>query len=108
MQDKGPAGPSGPLQQVYNQLPFVTQPFISLTRNTKMGRGMVVPIASANPNATFVITHNLGRYVQGALGIANGGGGWPPRVAIEAGTRSQRQQSIQVDVACTNALIWVF
>lgn len=107
---KGPAGPSGPLRQVYNQLPFVTMPFISLTKNTKMARGMIVPVTVA-ANTTIVITHSLGRLMQGATGISNGANGelYPPRILrVVGGTRTTKQQSIQCDTACTSALIWVF
>lgn len=112
MQTKTPAGPSGPLQQVYNQLPFVTSPFIRTDRNTRMGRGMVVPVTVA-ANTPIVIKHNLGRLMQGALAIANGANGelYPPRVArVITGSpvRSSSQQTIQCDTACTVALIWVF
>lgn len=108
----GPAGPSGPLRQVYNQVPFVNAPIISLTRNTKMARGMIVPV-TVGPNTPIVITHNLGRLMQGAIGIANGANGelYPPRVARPtSGTpvRTASQQTITCDTACTQALIWVF
>jgi hypothetical protein len=110
---QAPAGPSVPLQQVYNQLPFVTAPFISTTRNTRMGRGMVVPIANLVPNTNYTIQHNLGRLVQGMICIANGANGEldPPLFSrsIGAGTvRTQSQQTINANSKCTNALLWVF
>lgn len=108
----GPAGPSTSLRQVYNQVPFVNAPFISQTRNTKMARGMIVPV-TVNANTAITITHNLGRLVQGMLCISNGTNGelftaGLARVITGSPVRTKTQQTIQANLALTNALIWVF
>jgi hypothetical protein len=112
---KAPAGPSGPLKQTYNQLPFVNSPFISRTRNTKMARGMIVAPVTVAANTAITITHNLGRKVQGMICISNGAHGeaFPPQFALvvppTAGAiQSSSQATVQANATATQALLWVF
>ena len=116
MQTKAPAGPSGPLRQTYNQLPFVTDPIISRTigKNTKMARGMIVPVTVA-ANTPITIQHNLGRQIQGMICISNGAKGelFPPQFALvvppTAGAiQSSSQATVQANATATQALLWVF
>lgn len=104
-------GPSKPLEQVYNQLPFVNAPFILQTRNTKMARGMIVPVTVA-ANTNITITHNLGRQIQGMICVLNGANGelFPPQFALvlPATNNGARQSVVKANGACTSALLWVF
>lgn len=93
-------------------IPGITSPFISLTRNTRFGRGMVVPVTAA-ANTPVTITHNLGRLVQGMIAISNGANGelFTPgvaRVITGSPVRSASQQTIQANLAMTSCLVWVF
>lgn len=100
--------PSLPLRPPYNQAPFVTEPFISTTRNTRNGRGMFVPV-TAVANTPITITHNLGRIVQGMIAVLNNGGAdFTPALRFAAGEHSNTKQTIEADAAMTNCLIWLF
>lgn len=96
-------------EQILPLIPFVLPATISTTHNTKCGRGMIVPVTVA-ANTDKVITHNLGRLVQGLIPlINNGGASLPPKLFFGGnGTRSTSQQTIQGDVAMSNCLVWVF
>jgi len=93
-------------------VPQLHSPTLSLTRNTRYGRGMVVPVTAA-ASTPVVITHNLGRLVQGMIAISNGANGelFPPAVArVISGspTRTATKQSIQANGTMTSCLVWVF
>lgn len=88
--------------------PWVTSPFISTSRNTRNGRGMIVPVTAA-ANTPVTVTHNLGRLVQGMLAVLNNAGAtFTPKLMFAAGTRSASQQTIEADTAMTNCLVWFF
>jgi len=92
-------------------IPSLTAPFISLTRNTRFGRGVIVPVTVA-ANTPVTITHNLGRLVQGMLAISNGANGelFTPQLARTIGggsVRTPEKQSIQGNLAMTSCLVWV-
>lgn len=87
-------------------VPFVLPSVIPTNRNTKCGRGVIVPV-TATAGTPVVITHNLGRLVQGLIAI-NNGTAYTPRLAMPAGTRTTTQQTIQGDVNMTSCLVWVF
>lgn len=100
-----PVGPSGPLQQVYPVTDSFAAPFYSLTRNTRDGRGVVVPVTA--PAGTFVtITHNLGRIVQGARAL-NNNQGQSPLPILQLGTGSRTQQTIWANTPLINCLVRV-
>lgn len=108
---KAPAGPSEPLRQVYNQLPFVAAPFIRKDRNTKMARGIIVPVTVA-ANTNYTMTHNLGRAIQGMICVLNGANGelFPPqfRLVLPATNNGPKTSVVQANAVCTSALLWVF
>jgi hypothetical protein len=88
-------------------IPFVTEPFISTTRNTRCGRGMIVPLTAA-ANAPVTVTHNLGRIVQGMIVLLNAAGAaFPPRLMFAPGERSATKQTIVGDADMTTCLVWL-
>ena len=105
-----PVGPSGPLRQVYPVIDHIPPPFVSLHRNTRYGRGVLVPVAVGNQiaaNTPFTVTHNLGRLVGSALVYTNNGGQLI-NPALEVGTGTRIQQTLQADNPLLNALIWFY
>lgn len=105
-------GPSRPrptdpiLSALQQSIPFLTAPFISTTRNTRCGRGMIVPVTVA-ANTDITVNHNMGRLVQGMIPIINHGGATlTPKLKFGAGPRDFNRQSINADTTLTNCLIW--
>lgn len=96
-------------QDILPLVPFVLPPVISTTRNTKCGRGVIVPVTVA-ANTQITVTHNLGRKVQGMLALINDGGlALPPKLYFGvAPTSTASQQSIEGDTTMTNCLVWLF
>lgn len=87
-------------------IPFLTQPFIPTNRNTRCGRGMIVPVTAA-ANTDVTVNHRMGRLVQGMIPLLNNGGATVvPKLKYGAGPRSFNQQSINADTAMTNCLVW--
>lgn len=102
----GMSGQSG-----YNQIRAVTAPFVSKVRNTRSGRGMLVP-ASMAANTPTVITHNLGRLAQGFTTLTNGtdNSAYPGFIAMytaPGAIRTPMQQEIFSSVQLLNAIIEV-
>jgi hypothetical protein len=98
-------------QHIDPRIPFVLPPVIPTTRNTKCGRGVIVPVTVA-VNTKTTITHNLGRKVQGMIALLNNGGASPTPYGLWFGTSptstSTQQSIISPNVALTNCLLWVF
>lgn len=90
------------------RIPFVLPPAISTTRNTKCGRGVIVPITVAQ-NTQTTVTHNLGRKVQGIIPLLNNGGASPTPYGMWFGTTptstNTQQSLISPNVALTNCLV---
>lgn len=102
----GMSGQSG-----YNQIRAVTAPFVSKTRNTRSGRGMLVPV-SVIANTPITITHNLGRLAQGFTVLTNAtdNSAYPGFIAMytaSGATRTPMQQTIFSSVQLQNAIIEV-
>jgi len=94
------------IASLQQSIPFLTAPFISTTRNTRCGRGMIVPVTVA-ANTDITVNHRLGRLVQGMIPLLNNGGAtFTPKLKYGAGPRTFNQQSINADTALTNCLIW--
>ena len=107
-----PAGPQGldltQLAALYNQVPFVTAPFISKTRNTRNGRGMLGPV-SGKQNTVITVTHNLGRLAQGMVMISNGLNNELYKThlrMVQGGQRTPAVQDIESDGPLTSAIVW--
>jgi hypothetical protein len=100
-----PVGPSAPLRQVYPVLEGVIPPVIPTTRNTRDGRGMIVPVSGA-ANTPITVTHNLGRLVQGFVPLINNAGAtFNPKLMFGAGPNSNTQVTIVGSEILTNCLI---
>lgn len=101
-----PIGPSRPLRQVYPVLPGVKPPFIPTNRNTRDGRGMIVPVTAA-ADTPVLVTHNLGRIPQSIEAISNDGGtAQNPAMTLAAGVAPTRTQAtIQGNQTMTNCLV---
>jgi hypothetical protein len=110
-----PVGPSVPLQQVYNQIPFVVQPWwiqgtppsYTTLRNNRCGRGMLVPVTTTAANTATVIRHNLGRLAQALIPVSVFSTSYPPRITFATGTRTAQQQAIQTDAPVNGLWVWV-
>jgi hypothetical protein len=107
---KPPIGPSSPLRQVYPVLTGVTSPFISFARNTRDGRGVIVPVGVTDPVAVgepVTVTHNLGRVPQRIVALQNDGGAAEnPQMTLASGTAPTRTQAtISADIIMTNCLV---
>ena len=87
-------------------IPFVFPPGgISVDRNTKCGRGVVVPITVA-ANTPITVTHNLGRFVQGMIPLINNAGAtFVPKLKFGGGPSTVSEQSIEGDTDMTNCLV---
>ena len=108
-----PMGPSWPLRQAYNQIPFVIRPTRISNyggRNVRNGRGMLVWIEDNHPaNTPFVVRHNLGRRVTAAMMISNNdGAAYPGRMILTGQTRTLSEQSIACDNVLQRAYVWMF
>lgn len=91
---------------VLNIIPFVLPSKISLTKATRCGRGVIVPLTAA-AGATATATHNLGRPVQVYWPLINNGGATvPPRLTLAAPS-SNNSQGFVADVAMTNCLVFM-
>jgi hypothetical protein len=100
-----PVGPSAPLRQVYPVLEGVIPPVIPTTRNTRDGRGMIVPVTVV-ANTPITVTHNLGRLVQGFVPLINdAGAAFTPKLMFGAGPHSNTQVTVVGDTDMTNCLI---
>lgn len=88
-------------------VPFVLPSKISLTQPTHCGRGMIVPV-NGGANVVKTVTHNLGRKVQVAWALSNGGGNFPPKVRLENGVSTLTQQNIVADEVMNECLILFF
>jgi hypothetical protein len=107
---KPPVGPSAPLRQVYPVLTGITSPFISMARNTRDGRGVIVPVGVTAPVAVgeaVTVTHNLGRIPQRIVALQNDGGATEnPQMALASGVAATRTQAtISANVIMTNCLV---
>ena len=110
-----PSGPQGldltQLAALYNQIPFVTAPFIDKARNTRNGRGMLCPVTGA-ANTDIPVTHNLGRLVQGMLCLSNGTTNqlFTAKLRVPYAPPDARNTpkvlTIQADIALDHAIIW--
>lgn len=101
-----PVGPSLPLHQVYNQLPFVHAPIPLTTRNMRCGRGMIVPVTTTAANMPTTIRHNLGRLVWWLIPLGTVSNVYPPRISLAAGVRSASEQAIQTDAPVSQLFVW--
>ena len=101
-----PVGPSGPLRQTYPVLPQIGPPFISTTRNTRYGRGVITPL-NAPAGSQIVVTHNLGRVIQGYHVLANDSGNTTTPTLVW-NNDSRTQISVIADTPMTNCLVWFF
>lgn len=89
-----PSGPSFPNRFMYPLIPSVSTPFISTTRNTRVGRGIVVPVTAQAGTATL-ITHGLGRIPQRIQAFLNDGGALVnPAMTLAAGVPPTRMQAM--------------
>lgn len=90
-------------------VPFVLPAVLSLTKATKCGRGVIVPVTVA-ANTNVNVAHNLGRLVQGGLCIFNGAS-FTAQIAFPTGggtVRTTKQQTIQLSIAGAPALVFLF
>jgi hypothetical protein len=104
---KAPVGPSAPLKQVYPVLPGITAPYISTTRNTRDGRGVIVPV-TASQSTAILVTHNLGRIPQSIQAIQNNGGQFlNPGMILSAGgiQPTRTQATIEGNQQMINCLV---
>ena len=104
-----PVGPSEPLRQTYNQLPFLTQPLWFVTpRNTRCGRGMICYVANVQAGQLRDVRHNLGRLVQGMIPISTATNQYPPRVTFAGGQRTPSIQAVMFDGNASQVYVWFF
>lgn len=90
-----------------NLIPFVLPAKISLTKATKCGRGVIVPLTQATPGSSVTATHNLGRPVQAYWPLINNAGATvPPRLTL-ASPSTNNAQGFIADVAMTNCLVFM-
>lgn len=84
-------------------LAFALPPKVPTTKNTPWGPGVIVPVTGA-ANTPTIVTHGLGRMVQGMWCIANGGGALvAPRLSFTNGTT--QKVTVQGDAQMVNALV---
>ena len=92
------------------QVPFILPPG-PITKPTKMGAGIVVPVSGA-ANTNITVTHGLGRIVRRVLCLANNkGASFTPQLAFGPGlgggaVSTTQKVTIQGTVAMTSAEIW--
>lgn len=91
---------------VLDLIPFVLPAKISTTKNTKCGRGVIVPLSAA-ANTPVTATHNLGRPVQVYWPLINNGGATVPPRLVLAAPSSNNAQGFSGDVAMTNCLVFM-
>lgn len=89
-----------------------SQSATTLLRNTRSGRGMLVPIPTLAASTPYTITHNLGRYAQGLtmLNNANDNSAYTGPLAMYTGSgaiRTLTQQTIISSITVQNAIVEV-
>jgi hypothetical protein len=92
-----------------SMVPFILPSTVSLTQNTRCGRGMIVPVIAA-ANVSTVVTHNLGRIAQFAFPLMNIGA-FTPAYQFDTGhgtTKGRNAQSVIFSVGCNPCLVLFF
>lgn len=92
---------------VLTLIPFVLPAKISLTKPTKCGRGVIVPLTAAQ-NAAVTANHGLGRPVQVYWPLINNAGATaPPLLTLAAPSTNNSQGFVSTNVAMTNCLVFM-
>jgi hypothetical protein len=93
-------------------IPFILPSDWKPIQPMRCGRGMIVPNITGKANTSILVTHNLGRFVQGMWPLLNSNGdAFTPKLMFDntkTGTRTQQQQSIIADVDLNKCIIVFF